>query len=65
MLDNFCTNCSLRIFQGVASPRQLKGSNHSIHGYPAQKDVCTSGVERSIIEGVYTHIFVFFVIIPF
>ena len=48
--------------RGVASPRQRKRSNHPEHGYVAWKNVRTSGVERSIIEGVDIHIFVFCVI---
>ena len=48
--------------KGVASPRQLKGSNHPVHRYPAQEDVRINGVQRSIIEGVQIHIFVFCII---
>ena len=68
--DIFIYSCSgillyIEIDRGVASPRQLKRSNHPEHGYVAWKDVRTSGVERSIIEGVDIHIFVFCVINPF
>ena len=42
--------------RGVTSLRQLKGSIQPVHGYPAEKDVRTSGVEKLIIEGPYSYI---------